>query len=160
MEKLKGHPIFEQSEKTLACIRVLRGVNFEISDKAMSESVGFTVTGSTPAVQSARKHLEKVEGVVFERIYGEGFRRLDDTNKVRSTARHVRQISRTARRGMKRLDTIDSFENLSPSDQLTATLRNTQFQFIRSAMTTPKDDSKMQAANNDLSDVLKNFTRR
>lgn len=159
-EQLKGRLIFEQSEKTLACIKVLRGVNYEVSYDALSQVVGFPVVGSTPALQSARKHLEKFENIVFECIYSEGLRRLDDSSKVRSTARHARQISRTARRGMKRLATVDSFEKLSPSDQLAATLRNTQFQFVRSAMTTPKDDAKMQATNNDLSDVLKNFTRR
>lgn len=156
-EQLKGRLIFEQSEKTLACVKALRGVNHEISYNALSQVVGFPVVGSTPALQSARKHLEKFESIVFECVYREGLRRLSDIDKGRSTARHARQIKRTARRGRKRHATIEKFEELPPAIQIEVTLRDTQFQFVESAMVAPKTT---QPANNDLSDVLKAFKNR
>lgn len=157
-EQLKGRLIFEQSEKTLACVKALRGVNHEISYNALSQVVGFPVVGSTPALQSARKHLEKFENIVFECVYREGLRRLGDIDKARSTVRHRRHIKLTARRGRKRHATIEKFEELPQEIQTEVILRETQFQFAESAMIEPK---KIQTAtSNDLSDVLKAFKNR
>lgn len=135
---LTGRLNFEMSEETAAVVKALRGVNLDISYTALSRAVGFAVTGATSALISARRHLESRENIVFETVRGQGLVRLDDTGKVKSTERHARTIGRTARRGRKRLNTVENFAALKPKEQLAATLRATQFEFAQQAVSTKK----------------------
>jgi len=159
MSTLNGRPAFIMSEQTAALVGALRGVNRDISYTALSRTVGFAVSGSSPQLASARKHLESRESIVFETIRGEGVRRLDDTGKIGSTAKHARTIGRTARRGRKRLRTVENFAALPQKEQLAATLRATQFEFAEQAVSSKKIENPAAAVDSSGSD-LKQLLKR
>lgn len=138
-----GNPMFQLSERTEAIVKVLRGVNQDISYGAIASAVGFPVTGATAALSSARRILESRENIVFETVRGQGLIRLNDSGKVASTERHARTIGRTAKRGSKRLTTVENFAALKPNEQLAATLRATQFEFTQQAVSTKKPATKV-----------------
>ncbi len=132
--KPRGNPAWHMSEETIALIKVLAGVNQDISYADLSRATGYKTP--SPALASARRHLESQANVVFETVRGIGLRRASDDEKVKSTARHLRSISRTSRRGKKRLAAVEHFELLKPATQLEATLRATQFEFVQQAVST------------------------
>lgn len=153
--RLKGKPLFVMSKETQAIVEVLRGVNQEISYPHLSAAVGIAVTGNTPALASARRHLESAEGIVFDVVRGQGLVRLDDVGKVASTARHARSISRAARRGKKRIGSIENFAALPNDAQLQATLRATQFEFAHQAVSSKKlDDPSKLAGKLDIKGLM------
>lgn len=159
MSRLKGSPDFIMSEQTAALVKVLRGVNKDISYATLSRAVGFNITGGTPWLTSARRNLENTEGIVFAVIRGEGLRRLDDSGKVASTTKHARTIGRTARRGKKRLGTVENFTALPMKDQLAATLRATQFEFAAQAVSTRKLPAPAQNATLDIKALTKDILK-
>jgi len=130
----KTRSMFERSAETERLIDILRGVNDEISYANASRLAGFAIHGGTPALTSARRHLETQHGIVFDCVRGVGLRRLGDVEKVTSTARHARSIRRTAKRGTTRIGAIENFAALPLKEQLQATLRATQFEFARQAV--------------------------
>jgi hypothetical protein len=156
---LKGNPNFQQSEQTAAIVATLRGVNQDISYVALSKAVGFRVTGATSSLISARRVLESAENIVFDTVRGQGLIRLDDAGKVASTERHARTIGRTARRGRKRLNTVENFSALKPKEQLAATLRATQFEFAQQAVSTKKPSAPPKVEGLDIAALLQQIKK-
>lgn len=151
--------MFQMSERTAAIVSTLRGVNQDIGYPTLSRAVGFPVTGATAALISARRHLESTENIVFDTVRGQGLIRLDDSGKVASTERHARTIGRTARRGRKRLGTVENFAGLKPKEQLAATLRATQFEFAQQAVSTRKPVAPPKVEGVGIADMLQQIKK-
>jgi hypothetical protein len=99
-----------------------------------------------PAIASARRILLN-EKIVFQPIPKYGLRRLSDSEKVQSTERFKTVIRRAATRGIKRLDSVDKYELLSPADQMTARLNRMTFDMMRTQAAKPRSTvSHHQAA--------------
>jgi hypothetical protein len=87
-----------------------------ISYAALSKLISKTVSGQTPALQTARRTLVK-DGYVFSAVTGTGFRRLTDGEIVAASGSDIAAVRRKARRAGLKLSTV-SFEALTPEQQL------------------------------------------
>lgn len=146
--------MFVMSENTRAMVKALRSINRDVSYETLSKVVGFPVTGATPSLTSARRHLHSAENILFDVVRGQGLRRLDDGEKVSFMAKPAKQIHRASKRGTKVYKSIDNFAALSLPLQLEATLRATQFEFAAMAVSTKKLPGVEPVDNTDLNAQL------
>ncbi len=77
----------------------------------LSELVGYSVSGNTGYLATARKQCLR-EGIVFGVVRGVGVRRLNDTEIVGTASGVMTKIRRTARRGATTLTKVNDFESL------------------------------------------------
>lgn len=129
-----ANPAFHRSDLTDQIVTAILQFNAEtITYVDLSIRIGQPVDGASSALRSARRIIEREHRIVYETVIGVGLRRLDDGQKVRSTARHVRAINRSANNGKRRLKSAD-YNTLNNEDQLLHTIRNTQFAEIKKAV--------------------------
>lgn len=115
---------FQRSSDTEAIATALRGVNSEISYLALANQAALTVDRLKSLLPSARRSLQR-ERILFGVITGVGLRRLGEMEKVELSTAAIRKTSRAAKRGVKILDTITNFEQLPPTQQVTASINRT-----------------------------------
>lgn len=90
-----------------------------VTYEELGKLLGKTVTGSTSALQTAKRSLLK-EGFVFSAVRGEGVQRMTDAAVV--AADDISPLRRHARRVGKKLSTV-SYEALSAQQQLAHTAK-------------------------------------
>lgn len=102
-----------------------------ITYSELSALIGKTVSGSTSALQTAKRSLLK-DGYVFSPIRGEGLQRLTDANVVAED--HISPLRRHARRIGRKLSTV-SYEALTAEQQLTHTAKTSIVAMVTSVTT-------------------------
>lgn len=109
--------VFELSLDTKAIYDLLAtaAVGQTISFAAMSDSLGRTVMGGEPHVQSALHRIQSMDGRVFANVRGVGYRRLNDAEIVGTGTREIDTIRRRAKRAGRRLTCVADFAAL-PND--------------------------------------------
>ena len=126
--------MFEQSAMTAAICQLLKGTNDAISYDAIISAAGAdNLTAARQALVSARRCLERDEGIVFETIRGKGLRLLDDRDRVQSTQAIRRKIHRQSKAGLQRLQTVQNYTGLPQADRVTADLNRTLFAMTQQA---------------------------
>ncbi len=129
----------QTSPLTTAILTALRDCNGEISWATLEAAAGQPLATIRTQIHRARLILERDSGIVFATIRGIGLRRLDDAEKVASTAEFRARIYRTAGHGTARLDAVQDMAALSPADQMTATINRTLFAAVRARTGEPAD---------------------
>lgn len=81
--------IYERSARIAAICQLLRGANGTVAWDTIASAAGAPLGEIRSAITSARKALERDDGIVFETVWGTGLRRLSDTDIVRSSHRYV-----------------------------------------------------------------------
>jgi len=114
---------------------MFRNCNGHLSYETIENEMSKTIDELRPALHSARKYLERDEGIVFECIRGSGYERLDDSKKVHSTKKFTRRIRRNAINGITRANTVVNRANLSNEDQLRLTIQETALLAAQAAVT-------------------------
>ena len=76
--------MFKRSKITLDMCDLFRNANGHLSYDTIQSHFGKTINELRPTILAARKYLERDESVVFENVRGEGYKRLDDSEKVDS----------------------------------------------------------------------------
>jgi len=89
----------------------------------LSKEISRPVKGSSGCLQTARRSLFNSSRILFAAINGVGLKRLSDNGKIDASDLDVRKVRRAARRGAKKLASIDSFEKLTPAKQLAHTAK-------------------------------------
>lgn len=110
-------PQFELSVDTRLLIAALRETppNETATFDRLSEIIGRNVAGSTPALQSALRHVFSNDNIVFASVRGTGYKRLVDADIVRSSVRDMSQIRKKARRSARKLASVEDYSSL-PKD--------------------------------------------
>jgi hypothetical protein len=121
---------FERSPDTEAAVVALRGINELTSYETLAKRAGLKVARLKGVLPSARRIL-RAEKMLFGIERGIGVRRMADLDKVRKSEDTKKRMSRTAKRGIKELETIEHFELLAPPDQLVVTTNRTIFHLIQ-----------------------------
>lgn len=114
------NPRFQMSSDTRFLVQRMR--NAEVGDVVTFADIE-AVTGrpyleSRHAVYAARRVLLRDENIVFDSVRGIGFKRLDDTEIVQTSARHLRKVRRAARNGAAVLNAVSDFSKLSRENQM------------------------------------------
>lgn len=123
--------MFERAKITVDLCNLLRGANGDVTYAAIETVTGKPFDEVRQTVISARRYLERDEGIVFATIRGVGLRRLNDAEKVESATGFTRRIRRVAGRGIQRLNAVSEPAALSNSDQLALTIRKTVFEAVQ-----------------------------
>ncbi len=105
-----------------------------ISYKDLSFIIAKPVEGSTPALQSAKASLLKVD-YVFAPVRGEGLKRLRDDEIVHASDGDVRGLRRKAKKGVRKLVSVQEFAKLDPKLQLQHTTRTSLMTMIADVTT-------------------------
>ena len=113
--------MYQRSPQTIKICDMFRNCNGHLSYETIENEMSKKLDELRPALHSARKYLERDEGIVFECIRGSGYERLDDSKKVHSTKKFTRRIRRNAINGITRANTVVNRANLSNDDQLRLT---------------------------------------
>jgi hypothetical protein len=122
---------FERSPDTDRIVKVLRGVNQEISYSDIAKQAQLSVLRTKQVLGSARRILRNSEKLMFGTVIGWGIKRLSDDDKVRKSGDNRKRLARTAGRALKELDTIQAFDRLPATDQLVVTTNRTIFTLSR-----------------------------
>lgn len=141
---------FERSPDTDATITALRGINELTSYDTLAKRAGLRVHRLKAVLTSARRAL-RAEKMLFGIERGIGVRRMADLDKVKKSEDTKKRMSRTAKRGIKELETIEHFELLQPTDQLVVTTNRTIFHLTRQqlsvkAVPPPPPNAKVDTA--------------
>lgn len=123
--------IYERSARIAAICQLLRGANGTVAWDTIASAAGAPLGEIRSAITSARKALERDDGIVFETVWGTGLRRLSDTDIVRSSHRYVQSINRKAEAGSQRLGAVQDYARLSPADQITSGINSAIFAAVR-----------------------------
>ena len=107
-------------------------IDEEITYAEISTQAGFPVDGSSRPLQSAKRMLLK-EDRVFETIRGKGVKRLNDQDIVKSTQAENAAIRNKARRGARKLTSVQDFSKLSNAEQLEYSVKMAGFTIIAEA---------------------------
>lgn len=143
----------EVADLTRKIIAVLVGVNDEISDEALTQTIGFTIGPRTHALRIAFRDLERSDPpILFRRVRCFGWKRMRDQDIVARSEVDLKKIARGARRGRKRLNKV-RHETLSNGEQLHAARNNTRFAAIEDSAATVKI-SRFESTIPDLKTVL------
>lgn len=126
--------MFKRSKQTLEMCDLFRNANGHLSYTTIETHFGKTINELRPTIIAARRYLERDESTVFECIRGEGYKRLDDSEKVDSLKTFTRRIRRTANNGQLRAHTVEKREQLTNDDRLRLTIRETAFYAIQSQL--------------------------
>jgi DNA-binding winged helix-turn-helix (wHTH) protein len=126
--------MFKRSKITLDMCDLFRNANGHLSYDTIQTHFGKTINELRPTILAARKYLERDESVVFENVRGEGYKRLDDSEKVDSLKTFTRRIRRTANNGQLRAHTVEKREELSNDDRLRLTIRETALYAIQTQL--------------------------
>lgn len=102
-------------------------VTYETLSKAIGRDVREFAMG---AINSARRILLNEKRYVFECVQKIGYKRLDDSNIVKSMERDRRHIAKYSGRSLKKLECV-AFNALSKEEQKTHTVAAAQFGVLR-----------------------------
>ncbi len=122
-----------ETEKLLSFFSTI-SVGQPVSYDNASRVVGFEVSSTLPAYQSARRLAVKELGIVIESLPGQGFMRLDPTSIVDRGGKHLRSIKRKARNAGKEM-AVAINGNLDRPDMMRATEQFNRFRIIESTST-------------------------
>ena len=117
--------MFIRTKLTLNLCELFRKSNGIISYDYIENETGKSIQELRQSITNVRKYLERDEAIVFECVRKQGYKRLDDSEKVESTKGFTRRIRRAANQGIHRIGTIVNRSDLSNDDQLTATIQET-----------------------------------
>jgi hypothetical protein len=140
-------PLFEMSadarllRQELEKVEIGKHVTYDVLGKA----IGKDVSGSTGALQTARRSLFREKQYVFSPISGVGLHRMNDEEIVANSDRDINHIRRTARRGAQRIAAVQSYEGMTPAKQLQHTTRLSVMTAIAS-ITTTKSIEKIEGS--------------
>lgn len=114
--------LFETSRETRALVDLFRSLRYSetVSFAEASKRLGFAVTSTTPAYQSAKKIAERDHGVFIFSVRGEGFGRGTGADMVASAHPLFGRARRAMRTCADRL-TIAFSENLTEHEHRLAT---------------------------------------
>lgn len=114
-------PTFRRSLETQELIERLSKLEpgALVSYADLSEVAGETITGGTPALQSAKRAVEKERGVALSVERGVGVRRLTDDEIVDDTHGARSRIRRQSKRALSRLSAVIDFASLSDEKKRT-----------------------------------------
>lgn len=109
----------EMSADTRAVVDYLRKETEPVVPYAkLNELTGRSLNGKHRYILiSALKHLLANDGLVYGAVRGVGIKRLNDTEIVAAGSETLPRIRRAARRGIKRLTSVQDFNALKPDDQ-------------------------------------------
>lgn len=89
----------------------------------LSAEISKDVSGGTPALQTAKRSLLQNEGFVFSCVRGEGLKRLNDEEIVAASDQDVNRIRRSAKKGARKLASVENYAAMSNAAQLRHTTR-------------------------------------
>ena len=124
--------MFKRSKQTLEMCDLFRNANGHLSYATLETQVGKTINELRPTIIAAKRYLERDESIVFECIRGEGYKRLDDSEKVDSLKTFTRRIQRTNNNGQLRAHTVEKPNELSANDKMRLDIRRAVFNAIQS----------------------------
>lgn len=141
-------PIFNQSKETEALVNLFRQmpVMSNMSFEAASDTLGFKVTSTLPAYQSAKKAAERDFGIVIDGVRGFGFMRLDGKRMVERAPKGFKKIRRISRREA-RVQEIAISQNLTRDDMIAATEQLSRYRLLESTSHPRPKSNKTAAAN-------------
>lgn len=115
-------PSFIASKETAKIQAVIRSMSIgqDMSFDTLSRAVGFKVTSTSAAYQSARRAALRDDGIVTDSIRSFGFRRLSGGETVGKSDRHMKSIRRRARFASKELGAAMR-QNLTTAEMIEAT---------------------------------------
>jgi hypothetical protein len=126
--------MFKRSKTTLDMCDLFRNANGHLSYDTIQTHFGKTIDELRPTIIAARRYLERDESTVFECIRGEGYKRLDDSEKVDSLKTFTRRIQRTSKNGQLRAHTVEKPNELSANDRMRLDIRRAVFNAIQSEL--------------------------
>lgn len=128
-------PIFEMSADARLLRQRLKKIQVgeTITYDELSKEISQPVDGSFQALQSARRSLLNHDNYVFETIMRVGLKRLSDSEIVSASERDVSKIRRAAKKGAKKLTSVQNYAGLSNDVQLQHTTRLSVFGLIAHA---------------------------
>ena len=88
-----------------------------ISYKQIEQDSGYVRNGNLSYLSSARKILLHEKNKLFECIRGQGLQLLDDRGIVRQAPTDGKRIHNIARRGRRKLEAVQKWEELSPQEK-------------------------------------------
>jgi hypothetical protein len=94
-----------------------------VSYASLSEEIAKDVSGATPALHTARRSLLNNDGYVFAVERGKGLKRLRDEEIVSASDQDVNRIRRTAKKGARKLASVEDYAAMSNGAQLRHTTR-------------------------------------
>lgn len=103
----------------LAAVKIGESVTYA----DLSREISKPVDGAFPALQTARRSLLNNDGYVFAVIRGEGLKRLSDEEIVAASDQDVNRIRRTAKKGARKLASVQDYGAMSNASQLRHTTR-------------------------------------
>ncbi len=121
---------------------LFRNANGHLSYDTIQSHFGKTINELRPTILAARKYLERDESVVFENVRGEGYKRLDDSEKVDSLKTFTRRIQRTSKNGQLRTHTVEKPNELSANDKMRLDIRRAVFNAIQSDLNEINDKDR------------------
>lgn len=126
-------PIFKQSAETQAIVEYLASlpIGKQTSFSEASKAIGFRITSTTPAYQSAKRMAERDHSVVIEAIRGFGFVRVNAEGMVERASRFFRKVRRGSRREAH-VQEIAIMSNLPREAMLTATEQLSRLRILES----------------------------
>lgn len=141
----------ERSPDTEAVIRVLYGVNDEISDADLANQARLHIKRVREVDQSARRYLEKNHNIWFARVTRWGFKRVEGFNRTKGGLKDLKSINRKAKRTVTRLEGTNTAEfthhemHLHAAAGMAASVIKQQ-SYMKLNPEKPKDEFKPQAA--------------
>lgn len=99
---------FELSPDTEALIRVLYGVNDQISDEDLAKMSGLSMDRMRECDPSARQHLDKKYNILFGRVTNWGFKRIEGFGRTKTALKDLKSVNRKARRSKRRLEATNT----------------------------------------------------
>ena len=112
--------LFDRTIETQAAIEVMRIVNRDdiITYEVLEKEVGCNPQhGGRGYVNSARRYLQREHGMVFVAVPNVGYKRLTDTEIVKSSPEALTKSRRASRRAAQRLTCVE-YDELSKEDKV------------------------------------------
>lgn len=115
-------PIFTQSAETVALVQYFTAlpIGQSVSFSEASRALGFRVTSTLPAYQTAKKVCERDHRVVIAAVRGHGFQRIDGSGMVARAPAFFKRVRKGARREA-RVQEIAISQNLARGEMIAAT---------------------------------------
>ena len=136
--------MFEISRETTRLVSLMSSMRVDesMAFKEASESVGFSVTSSLPAYQSARRIVAK-DDIIIDGVRGVGFKRLSGSDVVTGRgAQRARQIRGAAKRGHREMISASRSSNLNEEVSRLCSERITRFAIIGDQAREPRSNRR------------------
>lgn len=139
-------PIFNQSHETqkLVSLFLKIAIDQEVSFAEASKMVGFRVTSTMPAYQSAKRTAERDHDVVIAAIYGFGFKRIDAAAMVQRAPKFFRKVRKGSRREAH-VQEIAIRSNLPRDEMIKATENLSRLRILETTALSPRKAASNKA---------------